>query len=56
VAGAVPTVANPIRMSETPVTYEQAPPTLGEHTRHVLVQRLGMHDAEIDALKARGIV
>ena len=56
VAGAVPTVANPIRLSATPVTYEQSPPTLGEHTHSVLMQRLAMDAAEIDALTARGIV
>jgi crotonobetainyl-CoA:carnitine CoA-transferase CaiB-like acyl-CoA transferase len=30
VAGTVPTVANPLRLSATPVTYRHAPPMLGE--------------------------
>jgi len=30
VAGTVPTVANPLRLSATPVTYRSAPPVLGE--------------------------
>jgi crotonobetainyl-CoA:carnitine CoA-transferase CaiB-like acyl-CoA transferase len=32
----VPTVANPIRFSRTPVEYRTAPPRLGEHTDEVL--------------------
>jgi crotonobetainyl-CoA:carnitine CoA-transferase CaiB-like acyl-CoA transferase len=36
VAGTVPLVANPIRMSASPVSYHRAPPALGEHTAEVL--------------------
>ena len=32
----MPSVANPIRLSETPVRYRSAPPQLGAHTREVL--------------------
>ncbi|HSI58158.1 MAG TPA: CaiB/BaiF CoA-transferase family protein [Ideonella sp.] len=39
--GSVPLVANPIRLSATPVQYRQAPPTLGEHTAEVLRDWLG---------------
>jgi crotonobetainyl-CoA:carnitine CoA-transferase CaiB-like acyl-CoA transferase len=49
-------VANPLRLSETPVTYRTAPPTLGAQTREVLTQRLGMSDEEIDRLRAAGII
>jgi crotonobetainyl-CoA:carnitine CoA-transferase CaiB-like acyl-CoA transferase len=35
-AGGVPQVADPIRLSSTPVSYRLAPPTLGEHTAEVL--------------------
>ena len=35
-AGTVPLVANPIRMSASPVRYRRAPPALGEHTGEVL--------------------
>jgi crotonobetainyl-CoA:carnitine CoA-transferase CaiB-like acyl-CoA transferase len=52
----VPVVASPIRLSRTPVSYEVPPPALGEHTREVLVGLLGMADAEVDALRERGIV
>ena len=39
--GRVPMVANPIRLSATPVAYRQAPPALGEHTAEVLADWLG---------------
>jgi crotonobetainyl-CoA:carnitine CoA-transferase CaiB-like acyl-CoA transferase len=51
-----PTVANPIRFSETPVTYEVPPPLLGEHTREILGGVLGLGAAEIDALAAQGVI
>ena len=41
-AGSVPLVANPLRLSETPVSYRSAPPILGSHTREVLRDRLGL--------------
>ena len=47
-------VANPIRMSDTPVQYRQAPPQLGQHTRAVLQDVLGMGDERIDALQRQG--
>jgi crotonobetainyl-CoA:carnitine CoA-transferase CaiB-like acyl-CoA transferase len=40
VAGTVPLVANPIRMSASPVSYRRAPPGLGEHTGEVLAEWL----------------
>jgi len=39
--GDVPLVANPIRLSASPVAYGIAPPALGEHTDEVLAQWLG---------------
>jgi len=41
VAGSVPGVANPIRLSASPVAYRTAPPTLGQHTDEVLKDWLG---------------
>jgi crotonobetainyl-CoA:carnitine CoA-transferase CaiB-like acyl-CoA transferase len=38
--GIVKTIANPIRLSDTPVSYRFAPPFLGEHTNQIL-QSLG---------------
>jgi crotonobetainyl-CoA:carnitine CoA-transferase CaiB-like acyl-CoA transferase len=56
VAGSVPLVANPLRLSETPVTYRSAPPTLGAHTCEVLSERLAMSAAEIEELRAKGVI
>ena len=48
-AGAVPSVASPIRMSATPPRYEAGPPTLGQHTHEVL-SRLGIDERELQNL------
>jgi crotonobetainyl-CoA:carnitine CoA-transferase CaiB-like acyl-CoA transferase len=53
--GTVPVVASPIRLSATPVRHG-APPLLGEHTRDVLVELLGMSDADVEALRSRGVI
>lgn len=36
-----PTIANPIRLSETPPRYRRAPPALGEHTAEVIRDWIG---------------
>jgi crotonobetainyl-CoA:carnitine CoA-transferase CaiB-like acyl-CoA transferase len=51
----VPVVASPIRLSRTPVRHG-APPRLGEHTREVLVEVLGMADEEVEALRAAKVI
>jgi crotonobetainyl-CoA:carnitine CoA-transferase CaiB-like acyl-CoA transferase len=56
VAGQVSLVANPLRLSETPVTYRTAPPILGAHTREVLAERLALSTERIDELAAKGII
>jgi crotonobetainyl-CoA:carnitine CoA-transferase CaiB-like acyl-CoA transferase len=55
-AGALPLVANPLRLSQTPVSYRNAPPVLGADTRAVLGERLGLTAAQLDALAAQGII
>jgi len=55
-AGTVPLVANPIRMTASPVAYRRPPPTLGEHTDEVLEGWLGLSESEIADLRARRIV
>ena len=52
----IPLVANPVRLSRTPVTYRRAPPSLGADTRDVLQERLGMTGDALDALSARGVI
>jgi crotonobetainyl-CoA:carnitine CoA-transferase CaiB-like acyl-CoA transferase len=54
-AGSVPTVANPIKMSATPVRHALAPPLLGQHTKEVLIQ-CGVAEHELDQFAARGII
>lgn len=54
--GEVPTVANPVRFSATPVSYRSGPPVLGEHTRSVLRDDLALGDREIEALANDGII
>jgi crotonobetainyl-CoA:carnitine CoA-transferase CaiB-like acyl-CoA transferase len=54
--GTVPQVASPIRLSATPVEYRRAPPLLGEHTLEVLTGLLGLPDAEVMALRERGVL
>jgi crotonobetainyl-CoA:carnitine CoA-transferase CaiB-like acyl-CoA transferase len=47
----VATVANPMRLSATPVSYRRAPPSLGQHTQEVL-HELGLSEERIRALHA----
>jgi formyl-CoA transferase len=54
-AGVVPMVASPIKLSATPTRYERAPPTLGQHTAEVL-RECGYDDAAIERLRAGGAV
>jgi len=55
-AGSVPQVASPIRLSGTPVEYRSAPPLLGEHTETVLAQVLGLDSAGIQRLREAGVL
>jgi crotonobetainyl-CoA:carnitine CoA-transferase CaiB-like acyl-CoA transferase len=55
-AGTVPLVANPIRMSETPVQYRRPPPTLGQDTDAVLHSWLGLSPEQAADLRARKII
>lgn len=51
-----PSVANPIRLSDTPIRYERSAPTLGEHNHAILNERLGLSAERLAELKARGVV
>lgn len=55
VVGSVPSVANPVKFSHTPIEYNNAPPMLGEHTDAVLIG-LGLSEEDIAQLKARKVV
>lgn len=49
-------VGSPIKLSETPVSYDHAPPTCGQHTQQVLANELGLSEEEIVRLREQGII
>ena len=55
-AGVVKLVANPIKMSSSTNTHLAHPPLLSEHTDQVLREKLNFNQAQIDALRAKGII
>jgi len=55
-AGSVPQVASPIRLSRTPVEYHSAPPLLGEHTGQILGSVLGLAEDDIHRLRQAGVL
>ncbi len=55
-AGRVPLVGSPFKMSETPVEYRMPPPLLGEHTDEVLQDVLGLDQDAIGALRSERII
>ncbi len=48
-------VASPMKLSATPVQLRRPPPLLGQHTEEVLAE-LGLDDAQVQALRAEGVV
>ncbi len=54
--GTLPTVASPLRLSASPVTYDRGPPLLGQHTEEVLGQMLGLDSDAVAALRRSGVV
>ena len=52
----MPLVANPIRLSASPVDYRRAPPLLGQHTDEVLSDWLGLTESEVQRLKDGAII
>lgn len=54
-AGLVRSIANPVRLSETPVSYRLPPPMLGQHNAEVLAE-LGYGLEKVAELEAQGIL
>ncbi|KAK4553626.1 hypothetical protein LTR86_009422 [Recurvomyces mirabilis] len=54
--GPMKLLSPPVKYSESKPSIRSAPPTLGQHTREVLSEMLGMSDADIEALKQAGVV
>lgn len=52
----LPFLAMPVSFSATPPTQRLSPPLIGEHSRWVLGQFLGMPDDEVSGLIERGVV
>lgn len=49
-------IRSPLNFSKTPITEYRAPPMLGEHTRDVLGDELGLRDEDLAGLVAEGII
>ena len=54
--GSVPLLANPLKLSATPVRYEKGPPPLGHDTDIVLRERLGLSDTALEQLRTAGVI
>ncbi|HAE47363.1 MAG: CoA transferase [Tistrella sp.] len=54
--GSVPTVANPLNLSATPVDYARAAPRLGADTDETLGRLLGLDAAALADLRKRGVI
>lgn len=54
--GSVPLVANPIKMSASPVDYRRPPPTLGQDVPEVLRAWLDMGESEVEFLRRQGVL
>lgn len=55
-SGRIPTIANPIGFSKSPVSYHLPPPLLGQHTEEILRDVLSLSNSEIKELGAVGAV
>ena len=52
----VKVIANPVRLSETPVDYRRAPPLLGHDTDEVLTRMLGKSPSQLARWRADGVI
>ncbi len=53
---AAPSLANPVRFSDTPIRYEHPPPMLGQHTDEMLAGLLGMSNEAIALLRDKDVI
>lgn len=54
--GPIPQIANPIRLSGTPISYGRPPPILGADTNEILGKVLGLSGDRISQLRASGAI
>ena len=52
----LPHPAAPYRFGVEPVPVSRPAPTLGQHTRQVLMELLDLDSGELDALEAEGVI
>ena len=55
-SGHVDLIGNPLKLSQTPVSYGKAPPLLGEDTAAVLARHLGLEDEAVQSLAEAGVI
>lgn len=55
-ANEVHLIGNPIKMSDTPVSYRHAPPRIGEHSAEILSEMFGLDDEQITKLADTGTI
>jgi formyl-CoA transferase len=51
----IKSVANPVKFSRTPLSYNKAPPAAGEDSESLL-KEMGLSDDNIATLRAAGVV
>lgn len=49
-------IANPVKFSETPVSYRHHPPSLAEHNNNILIEELNLDEATLADLRAKSII
>ena len=52
----IPSVANPVKFSNYNITYDKAPPSLGEHTNKILTENLSYTAEQIKELRDKEII
>ena len=55
-AGKIRVLGSPLNFSSSQLRAFEAPPTLGQHNRLILKERLGLDDQQISSLEERGII
>jgi len=48
--------SSPLNLADSPLPELETAPALGEHTRAVLRDRLGLSDADLDDLHSAGVI
>ncbi len=54
--GGAAVIGSPMRFTETPITYRYPPPLVGQHTREVLREKLGLTDDDLSILEGKEVI